>query len=239
MAAQTAHGLLQTAVVVITEHSDKKLDKLASAATVTCPSVTSRLTPGAAYSLFMPIVAARTSYFEAGLEILADLGFGGLKLAELCRRLGVTSGSFYHYFTGWSAYTRELIAYWRQDRTIRIIDVIRSQPDPRKRIENIIAVALTLPHSAEAAIRSWSSVDPEVLAVQKEVDQQRFEILYDSAFEIVGDARQAQTYAAWAVYVFVGYEQAMLPKDLRMFEWISKKMLDDLEAGHFADVPAP
>ena len=56
----------------------------------------------------MPIVAARESYFETGLEILADTGFGGLKLAEVCRRLGVTSGSFYHYFTNWGTYTRKL-----------------------------------------------------------------------------------------------------------------------------------
>lgn len=187
----------------------------------------------------MPIVAARESYFETGLEILADLGFGGLKLAEVCSRLGVTTGSFYHYFSGWGAYTRELVAYWRQDRTVRLIEVLRSQPDPRRRIEAIIEVALTLPHSAEAAIRAWSSVDPEVLAVQREVDQERFDVLHDSAFEIVGDERQAQSYAAWSVYVFVGYEQAMLPRDKRMFEWISKTMLDDLQTGRLANVPTP
>ncbi|MFM9035955.1 MAG: TetR/AcrR family transcriptional regulator [Mycobacterium sp.] len=185
----------------------------------------------------MPIVAARESYFETGLEILADLGFGGLKLAEVCSRLGVTTGSFYHYFTGWSAYTRELIGYWRQDRTVRLIEVLRAQPDARRRIQAIIDVALTLPHGAEAAIRAWSSVDEDVLTVQREVDQERFDVIYDSAFEIVGDARQAQVYAAWAVYVFVGYEQATLPREPKMFEWISKKMLDDLEAGRFADVP--
>ena len=187
----------------------------------------------------MPIVAARVSYFETGLEILADLGFGGLKLAEVCGRLGVTSGSFYHYFTGWGAYTRELIAYWRQDRTVRVIDVLRSQPDPRKRIEAIIATGLGLPHSAEAAIRAWSSVDPDVGAVQREVDQQRFEILYESAMEIVHQPAQAKTFAAWALFVFVGYEQATLPREAWMFEWISKTMLNDLEAGRFAEVPAP
>lgn len=187
----------------------------------------------------MPIVAARDSYFETGLEILADLGFGGLKLAEVCGRLGVTTGSFYHYFSGWGAYTRELVAYWRQDRTVRLVEVLRSQPDPRRRIEAIIDVALSLPHSAEAAIRAWSSVDPEVLAVQREVDQERFDVIYESALEISGHQRQAQTYAAWSVYVFVGYEQAMLPRDPRMFEWISKNMLDELQAGRLASVPAP
>jgi len=185
----------------------------------------------------MPIVAARESYFEAGLEILADRGFGGLKLAELCSRLGVTTGSFYHYFSGWNGYTRELLGYWRQDRTVRLIEVIRAQLDPRRRIEATIDAALSLPHSAEAAIRAWSAVDAEVLDVQREVDQERFDVIYDAAFDIVGDARQAQTYASWAVYVFIGYEQATLPREARMFEWISKTMLDDLEAGRFANVP--
>jgi len=185
----------------------------------------------------MPIVAARESYFEAGLEILADTGFGGLKLAEVCNRLGVTSGSFYHYFTNWGTYTQGLIGYWRQDRTVRAIDVIRTHPSPRKRIEAIIATALALPHSAEAAIRAWSSVNPQVLAVQQEVDQQRFDILYESALDIVHHQEQARTFASWAVYVFVGYEQSTLPKDLRMFEWICNTMLDDLAAGRFADVP--
>ena len=185
----------------------------------------------------MPIVAARESYFETGLEILADRGFGGLKLAEVCSRLGVTTGSFYHYFSGWNYYTRELLGYWRQDRTVRLIEVIRSQPDPRCRIQAIIDVALSLPHSAEAAIRAWSSVDPDVLAVQSEVDQERFDVIYEAAYDIVGDARRAHAYAAWAVYVFVGYEQATLTREPRLFEWISKTMLDDLEAGRFANVP--
>ena len=192
---------------------------------------------GGLMSVSMPIVAARESYFEAGLEILADTGFGGLKLAEVCSRLGVTSGSFYHYFTNWGAYTQDLIEYWRQDRTVRVIEVIRSQPSPRKRIEAIIATGLTLPHSAEAAIRAWSSMNPRVLVVQQEVDQQRFDVLYESALDIVHRPAQARTFAAWAIYVFVGYEQSTLPKDLKMFEWICNAMLDDLEAGRFADVP--
>jgi AcrR family transcriptional regulator len=67
----------------------------------------------------MASVASRESYFEAGLDVLSDLGYGGLKLAEVCNRLGVTSGSFYHYFSSWRAYTSELVAHWMQARTSR------------------------------------------------------------------------------------------------------------------------
>lgn len=183
--------------------------------------------------------AVRDSYFETGLEILSDRGFGGLKLAELCHRMGVTTGSFYHYFTAWSAYTADLVGYWRQDRTVRVIEAISKEADPRRRIQAAIDVALSLPHNAEAAIRAWSSVDPDVLRVQTEVDRERFEILYNSAMEIVGDPRQAEVYASWAMFVFVGYEQSTLPRENPAFAWISNRMLDDLAAGRFRDVPPP
>jgi AcrR family transcriptional regulator len=185
----------------------------------------------------MPIVSTRESYFETGLGILTDLGFGGLKLAEVCNRLGVTTGSFYHYFPNWPAYTQELVAYWVQDRTVRLIEAIRLEVDPRRRIEAIIQVGLSLPHGAESAIRSWSSVDPYVNKVQSDVDKQRYNILYESALQMVNDPRQAEVYAAWAVYVFIGYEQARLPREPAMFEWIATFLLDALQAGQFVSVP--
>src|SRR4030081_1434875 len=47
----------------------------------------------------MTTTLSREAYFATGLAVLSDLGYGGLKLAEVCNRLGVTSGSFYHYFS--------------------------------------------------------------------------------------------------------------------------------------------
>ena len=187
----------------------------------------------------MPTYAARESFFETGLEILADLGFGGLKLAEVCTRLGVTTGSFYHYFTSWSTYTGELIGYWKQDRTDRLTELFNQQSDPRKRMQLIIQSVLSLPHSAEAAIRAWSSIDPAVHAVQTEVDRQRFQVCYDYAIEIVHDHRQAQVFANYSVYVLVGYEQATLERDPATYEWICNQIVDLLETGRFAGVPPP
>jgi AcrR family transcriptional regulator len=146
----------------------------------------------------MASVASRESYFEAGLDVLSDLGYGGLKLAEVCNRLGVTSGSFYHYFSSWRAYTSELVAHWMQARTIEVVEAVRAEPDPRRRIDTLIQVGLTLPHGAEAAIRVWSSVDPRVHPVQAAVDQQRFDIMYESAF---GSCRTkaGPAFVAWGV----------------------------------------
>jgi AcrR family transcriptional regulator len=130
----------------------------------------------------MASVVSREAYFETGLDVLSDLGYGGLKLAEVCSRLGVTTGSFYHYFSGWPVFTKEL--------------------------------------------------DP-----QAAVDQQRFDIVFESAFEILQNKRQAQLFAAWGVYLLVGYEQATLPRDSDALEWIAGQLLDALDSGRFASVP--
>jgi hypothetical protein len=51
-----------------------------------------------------------------------------------------------------------------------------------------------------------------VYSVQAAVDRQRFDIMFESAFEILQNKRQAQMFAAWGMYLLVGYEQALLPQ---------------------------
>jgi AcrR family transcriptional regulator len=185
----------------------------------------------------MASVVSREAYFETGLDVLSDLGYGGLKLAEVCNRLGVTTGSFYHYFTNWPTYSKDLVAYWVHDRTVMVIQAVRGETDPRRRIDTLIQVALHLPHGAEAAIRVWSSLDPDVHAVQVMVDRQRFDIMYESAYEILQNQRQAQVFAGWAVYILVGYEQSALPPDPAALKWIAAQVRNALDDDGFASVP--
>ena len=185
----------------------------------------------------MTVVVRREAYLEMGLEVLADSGYGGLKLAPVCDRLGVTTGSFYHHFANWSAYTRELITHWVTTYTEQLVTLARADADPRRRIETLCHVGLRLPHGAEVAIRAWSAVDDDVRAAQAQVDRQRFEVMYQSALEILEHRRQAQLFANWAVYLLVGYEQAMLPRDPVGQSWIIDQLLDALDSGRFASVP--
>jgi AcrR family transcriptional regulator len=185
----------------------------------------------------MASVVSRDSYFETGLDVLSDLGYGGLKLAEVCNRLGVTTGSFYHYFSSWPAYTRELVENWMKERTVRVIESMKNETDPRRRIDSLVQVGLELPHGAEAAIRVWSAIDPHVYDIQLQVDQQRFDIMYESAMGLLHNERQAKMFARWGVYLLVGHEQATIPRDTAALAWIAKQLTDALDQGRFASVP--
>jgi AcrR family transcriptional regulator len=185
----------------------------------------------------MASFVSRESYFETGLDVLSDLGYGGLKLAEVCNRLGVTTGSFYHYFANWSAYTRDLVGHWLQVRTVGIIEKVSAESDPRVRVGMLISEALMLPHGAEAAIRVWSSIDPDVYEVQVAVDQQRFDVLRESALEILENEHQARRFAAWGLYLLVGYEQALVPRNADDLAWFAGQLLDALDEGRFGTPP--
>jgi AcrR family transcriptional regulator len=185
----------------------------------------------------MTTMVTKEAYFETGLDVLSDLGYGGLKLAEVCNRMGVTTGSFYHYFDSWSEYTRGLVGDWYLILTVKRVEKLRGEPDPRKRIDAIFEIGFHLPHGAERAIRSWSSVDPQVRAVQVEVDRQRVDIIRESAFEILHDQRLAQLFALWALYLLVGYEQSTLPPDAEGLAWMVAQQLDTLDSGRVRSLP--
>ncbi len=185
----------------------------------------------------MATVVSREAYFQTGLDVLADQGYGGLKLAEVCGRLGVTTGSFYHYFASWSAFTTELVEHWQNDLTGQRITTLQEEPDPRRRIDRVVAIGLALPHSAEAAIRTWSAIDPKVRTLQEHVDRERFEVIRQAATEILGHPRQAELFAKSMVYILVGYEQSTLPPDTDGLAWISAQLLEALDDGRFSTLP--
>lgn len=158
----------------------------------------------------VPVQNDRTKgrFFDAGMDILAENGFGSLKLASLCRRVNVTTGAFYHSFDNWQDFTRQLVEHWHTERTLRTAELARAEVDPEQRVEMLLRVGVSLPHSAEAAIRVWASVDPEVAKVQHDVDRERLAAVTDAFLAMTGDPEESADLARAAFYLLVGFEQS-------------------------------
>ncbi|MDF0529068.1 TetR/AcrR family transcriptional regulator [Tsukamurella sp. 8F] len=152
---------------------------------------------------------ARRRYLDAGMAVLAEQGYPGLKLATVCRHLGTTTGSFYHAFESWPEFQRDLIAHWRQTESDELIRVTSQIADNTARLDALTDVALTLPHATERAIRVWAESDPAVAAVQRAVDADRIEALTDAFAVSSGDRVLARRLACVAMQLLVGYEAGM------------------------------
>ncbi len=112
-------------------------------------------------------------YFREALRVLGQHGPDGLTIAELCARLRVTKGSFYHHFAGMPAFIDALIVFWEADQQARLAAVPRAEGPAAERLETLVDAVLELPHGVEAALRGWGASRPDVAAAQARVDRRR------------------------------------------------------------------
>ncbi len=183
-----------------------------------------------------PSHSARVRYLDAGLRVLADQGHAGLKLATVCEVIGATTGSFYHAFSNWPAYTSALIHHWREKESRRPIAEARTVTDPVARLQFLTDIAMRLPHDTEAAIRVWAEHDPDVRAVQDDADDERRRFISDTYLEVVGNRADADHYATAAMYLLVGYENGTL-RSRETLEWAFQTFIEQAlrQAGRIAE----
>lgn len=165
--------------------------------------------------------ATRDAFFDAALDLLAaghDDGIGprptgrsGLKLAPLCRAVGVTTGSFYHHFDGWDGFVLALLEHWETTETARLVEAAGREVDAGQRLALLTHLALTFPHEAEAAIRAWAHVDPRVSRVQRRVDDARREVVAACVRALRPD--DGDEVADLAVDALIGFQSRLRPLD--------------------------
>ncbi|WP_281689619.1 TetR/AcrR family transcriptional regulator [Pseudonocardia thermophila] len=175
-------------------------------------------------------------YYAVAMQLLAEHGPAELKIATLCARLGVTSGSFYHHFDGWSGFVRGLLAHWEVEQTAKVVEVTESvTDDPVERLDVLRRFAVSLPHAAEAAIRNWAALDPEVGLAQRRVDERRRAALEDVLAGAVRDRADAARLASLGMSILVGFQQIHHPPDPSLL----RMHLEDYHVLVLRHVPRP
>lgn len=170
----------------------------------------------------------RAAWFDAANEVLANEGYGALKLSTLCTRLGVTTGSFYHSFDSWQDFTDSLLSNWLAERTEQTVAVARETADPVDRLRLLVQASFELMHRTESAIRVWAGVDARVGAVQRKVDDLRYQVVHEAMTVLVGPER-AEAYAVWGVSTLIGYEMIAADHGSEHLLWCLEQILADAQ----------
>lgn len=184
----------------------------------------------------MRLLVTREDYFNAAMEILATEGAGKLKIGALCKRLKVTTGSFYGYFGSFDGFVVEFLESWEESQTDRIVELSNAPDDPADRIHTMKTLASTVPHEAEAAIRSWAHTHPIVAVAQKRVDERRLEALTDVLRPACKSRAEARRLAIMGITLLIGIQQWRTPvtrKDFdTLFDEYENTIMTKYEATH-------
>jgi AcrR family transcriptional regulator len=112
-------------------------------------------------------------WIQAGFTILAEEGIKALKIDRLCRRLGVTKGSFYWHFTDIARYRAALVQAWgelRDDDRQHFGELAVLLP--RERLSEMMSALVSARHwTLERAMREWARTDEDAAVSVRAADQ--------------------------------------------------------------------
>lgn len=165
----------------------------------------------------------REDWLERGLEVLAHKGPEHLKIDRLCIELKVTKGSFYHYFGNRAQYVDDLLDYWQERNTRKIIESVEQIAALPERSLALSDITQSVDTRPEVAIRGWALYEPKVARKLAKVDGERINHLTQLIGGQLSDAAQGPLIAKLVYAHFVGVQQ--LGEQISAEEW---RAMDEL-----------
>jgi AcrR family transcriptional regulator len=163
--------------------------------------------------------AARLStedWTTRALALLVDEGVGALKVARLCRELGVTKGSFYWHFADLEALKKAVADRWCAQTRATFSEMAALDDLPPLERIRIMAAQLVDDRSwgVERTLRDWARSDEQVAATIAESEQHVFGLVQQALVQLGHDARNARMRAGLLTYAGIGFAhgQQSLPK---------------------------
>ncbi|MEM9014493.1 MAG: TetR/AcrR family transcriptional regulator [Pseudomonadota bacterium] len=145
---------------------------------------------------------AKTDWIELGLKKLESNGPPALTIEELCAAANRTRGSFYHHFTSYDDFVRELIGYWMHRDTDQIIESVRN--GGRDPVEALNLLVSGLNHRLESNLRQFVKNNSSASRLLEKADQKRIKFLtrlYEDEYAITKQASLQLAQLEYAAYV--------------------------------------
>jgi AcrR family transcriptional regulator len=154
---------------------------------------------------------SRRTYLIAARELLAEQGSDGLTVEALCRRLGVTKGSFYWHFDGMSALVEALATQWEQGHRSRLA-AADHEPQPPARLGRLLDELLQVPDPAAGAIRAWAHTEPVLGDAVRRIDRMRRDSFASAIRDATADPA-AEEMAELMLGLTIGLQESPLVLD--------------------------
>lgn len=119
-------------------------------------------------------------WLDSGISRIAKYGLSGINVSEMADEIKIAKSSFYHYFTTKDEYLNQLLEYWEQEGTIRIIKDSLLHPDLEQPVRHLLDQVFEFNFVHEFVLQQFrtSSIDNKNIHKKvAEIDQIRVSFL--------------------------------------------------------------
>lgn len=135
-------------------------------------------------------------WIEATLDTIALEGADSLRIERLARKIGVSKGSFYWFFSNLDDLRFRALDHWKVHFNDIVFDRVGSHGGPLTEKLNLLVDAIFARKLGryDAAIRSWSLRDANVGRFIQEIDATRLAFLQDLFSGLAGSEFKAHLF---------------------------------------------
>jgi AcrR family transcriptional regulator len=145
-------------------------------------------------------------WVSTAAELLAEQNVNGIEIPDLCKRLGVTKGSFYWHFEGRGDLLSAILEDWRRRMTLDVtVKASRAGSSVVSTLRYLLGL-VRKPHpnrnvEIEKSIRDWGRIDERAHTAVVEVDQIRLAYFRELFIRHNFSEKEAslRAYAAYAI----------------------------------------
>ncbi len=158
----------------------------------------------------------KSDWVDHGLRTLAERGPNALKIGAMADGLNVSRGSFYWHFRDIADFRTQLLEYWKDWTTQRVIGELEADLNEPDRLKSLLSRAFAdAPGNGQSirlldkALRAWALDNNEVAAVVASVDADRVAYIARLLAEFGVEREKASHRAAFLYWAYLGQPVAM------------------------------
>lgn len=148
----------------------------------------------------------RDRWVDEGLALLVDGGPDAVRVEVLAKRIGVTKGGFYGYFSDRQALLEAMLDRWRKDSIDDVLAAVE-EAGGEPTSQAVLAGRLTFGDKilpVDMAVREWARRDPNVAERLRDVDNRRMDLLRSALAGRCADDEELEARCLMAFCVAIG-----------------------------------
>ncbi len=172
---------------------------------------------------------SKSDWLDLGLGALAEDGVTAIRIDHLCKLAKRTKGSFYHHFGSREDYVSDLMAYWADGYTEKVIEMAERETTPIAKLIALNKITTQKEYELERQLRRWAGSDVTVRAVIEGIDKRRVNYVASLLMQSKNiTSQQAIDLAVMNYASLIGFQQMFSPVNLERRTRIDRLYVDIL-----------
>lgn len=161
------------------------------------------------------IVASKTDWIELGYKLFTETGEEGLNVDKMSRILKCNKSSFYWHFKTKQNFVDELLAYWVDIDTKKIISEVEERNEPKAKLLKLIEIAFRKDSNLDFIfyLKKYSKKNARVQAIVEQIDTERMDFVSNLLTDLGYSQIQARVKASIFYKYLIGYHEMIRYKE--------------------------